>query len=353
MSTPDRARCALLPVLLMAAVVVHAQPPGGGPPPAPVRVATVERLALAPTTMVPGTVAARNDARVSAQVGGRLVFVAEVGTAVAEGDTVARIDDTQLRLQQVEFSAAAERERARLTFLTREAERLESLLADNVAARSQYERTVNERDVARSELAVQNARLGQVEDDLKHAVIRAPFTGVVAERMRQVGERVAVGEDVVRLTSPDSLEIVARAPLASIPYLSEGAMLRVERGEESGTATVRTLVPFGDSRSHLFEIRLDPPVDLDWKAGQAVRVAVPVSDRREVTAVPSDALILRREGVAVFRVNGDGTAERIEVVPGASDGSLIEVSGALQAGDRVVIRGGERLRPGQPVSILE
>ncbi len=226
----DRARSALLfPAMLMTAVVVHAQPPGGGPPPAPVRVATVERIALAPTTMVPGTVVARNDARVSAQVVGRLVFVAEVGTEVAEGDPVARIDDTQLRLQQAEFSAAAERERSRLEFLTREADRLESLLADNVAARSQYERTVNERDVARAELAVQNARLGQVEDDLKHAVIRAPFTGVVAERMRQVGERVAIGENVVRLTSPDSLEIVARAPLVAIPYLSDGVEGRTRR----------------------------------------------------------------------------------------------------------------------------
>jgi multidrug efflux pump subunit AcrA (membrane-fusion protein) len=103
----------------------------------------------------------------------------------------------------------------------------------------------------------------------------------------------------------------------------------------------------------LFEIRLDPPVELGWKAGQAVRVAVPVSDRREVLAVPADALILRREGVSVFRIDGDGVAERIEVVLGAADGTMIEVTGNLEAGDRVVIRGGERLRPGQQVTVLD
>lgn len=353
MSLLDRALCALIPVAILAATSADAQPPGGGPPPAPVRVAVVERIALSPTAMVPGTVASRDNAQISAEVTGRLTQVAEVGTAVSEGDVVARIDDTQLRLQQAEFTAGVTRARSQLEFLTREAARLESLLADNVAARSQYERTVNDRDVARSDLAIQRARLGQVEDQLERTRIRSPFNGVVAERFRQAGERVAIGDTVVRVTAPGNLEIVLRAPLASIPFLSEGASVRVDRGATTGIATVRSLVPFGDARSHLFEIRLDPPEGGDWKPGQAVRVAVPVSGQREVLAVPADALILRRDGVSVYRIDAGGQAERIEVVPGAADGTKIEVTGALQPGDRVVIRGGERLRPGQSVTILE
>lgn len=342
---------ALAAAALLATIAAHAQPPGA--PPAAVRVAPAERLMLAPTTTVPGTVTSRFDARVAAEVTGRLVWVAEVGTSVAAGGVVARIDDTQLLLQKTEYEAGVELERGRLEFLSREAQRLESLLADNIAARSVYEGTINDRDVSRSNLAIQRARLAQVNDQLERTEIRAPFSGVVAERMSQGGERVSVGEPILRLTSPDQLEIVARAPLAAVPFLAEGALLRVEKGSENSAAAIRSLVPFGDSRSHLFDIRLELPEGSDWKAGEAVRIAVPIDGRREVVAVPRDALILRRDGAAVFRISEGGTAERIPVATGASDGLMIEVLGMVRAGDVIVIRGGERLRHGQPVMILD
>lgn len=346
-------RIAMMLATTVFAAAAYAQPPGGGPPPAPVRVAAAEQVDLSTTTTVPGTVTARHDARLAAEVAGRLVEVAEVGTRVAAGDVVARIDDAQLRLQQAEFEAGVARERGRLEFLTREAERLEGLLASNLTARSTYENTVNNRDVARADLRIQQARLAQVNDQIARTRLTAPFAGVVAERLAQAGERVAVGGDVVRLTSPDEVEIVARAPLAAVPFLEPGQSLRVTHGESQLAATLRAIVPFGDDRSHLLEVRLDPPPGSDLKAGQAVRVAVPIDGQRSVVAVPRDALVLRRDGAAVFRIGESGTAERLPVIPGASDGVLIEVVGAVQAGDRVVIRGAERLQPGQPVTILD
>jgi RND family efflux transporter MFP subunit len=331
-----------------------AQPAGGGAPPAPVRVAQAEQRALAPTVSVPGTVTSRHDARLSAEVTGRLVFVAEAGTVVPQGGVVARIEDTQLRLQKAEAEAIVQRETDRLAFLDRELDRLASLVADNIASPSDYERAVNARDVSRSDLEVQVVRLAQVNDQLERTQILAPFAGVVAERLHQAGERVAVGEPIVRLTSPDELEIVARAPLSAVPFLAEGSMLMV--GNHNGQRTpliIRSLVPFGDTRSHLFEIRLDLSSTGQWKAGQAVRVDVPTDGEREVIAVPRDALILRREGAAVFRINAQGVAERLAVLTGASDGMMIEVRGDVRAGDQIVVRGGERLRAGQTVQILE
>jgi multidrug efflux pump subunit AcrA (membrane-fusion protein) len=73
---------------------------------------------------------------------------------------------------------------------------------------------------------------------------------------------------------------------------------------------------------------------------------------RKVLAVPRDALVLRRAGTAVYRISDDQSAQRIEVTTGIASGNLIEVQGDLSRGDQVVVRGGERLRPGQKVSIL-
>lgn len=340
-------------ILAAVAALVYVLPAGAQQPPASVRVASAQLVELAPTTTVPGTVTSRYDARLAAEVPGTLVEVADPGTTVARGDVVARIDDRQLRLQEAEYRAGVQRETGRLRFLTREVERLEVLVAEQTVARSMYEETVNNRDVSRAELAVQQARLEQVSDQLARTEIRAPFDGVVAERFSQTGERVGLGDTVVQLTSPGTLEIVARAPLAAVPFLAEGLRLRVEANGATNTAVIRSLVPFGDIRSPLFEVRLDLPTDTEWRAGRAVRVAVPVDGRREVVAVPRDALILRREGVSVFRVNEQNQAERVNVTTGASDGLMIEVIGGIRAGDQVVIRGGERLRPGQTVVVLD
>jgi RND family efflux transporter MFP subunit len=302
---------------------------------------------------VPGTVTSRFDARIAAEVTGRLISVAEIGTAIPRDGLVARIDDIQLRLQQAEIEAVVQRETNRLAFFNRELKRLAALVADNIASPSDYERAVNERDLSRSDLIIQQARLAQVNDQLERTEIRAPFAGVVAERLRQAGERVAVGEPVVRLTSPDELEIVARAPLSAVLFLAERSTLTVSKDGRRLPATIRSLVPFGDAKSPLFEIRLDLPANDVWKAGQAVRVAVPTDGEREVIAVPRDALILRRDGAAVFRINAEGIAERLPVLTGASDGLMIEIEGAVRAGDRIVVRGGERLRAGQAVQVLK
>jgi RND family efflux transporter MFP subunit len=156
---------------------------------------------------------------------------------------------------------------------------------------------------------------------------------------------------VVRLVQPDNLEVVARAPLASLNYVAEGTELKVRTDYAQGVGVVRTLVPFSDGRSHLFEIRVAVPAS-PWRVGESVRLAVPSAEPVEVLAVPRDALVLRREGTSIFRLTEDDTAERLTVTTGVGAGGMIQITSGLQPGDRVVIRGAERLRSGQKVTVM-
>jgi predicted N-formylglutamate amidohydrolase len=97
-------------------------------------------------------------------------------------------------------------------------------------------------------------------------------------------------------------------------------------------------------------VELDEP---GWVIGAAVRVALPESEPVPVVAVPRDALILRQNATYVYRVKDDSTVEQVAVSTGIGNGRMIEVRGDLAAGDHVVIRGGERLRPGQAVAVAE
>lgn len=342
----------LIRALLALALAAALGPLGAqeGMPPALVKVATASVQSLAPFTLVPGTVTSRNDARLAAEVEGRLESVSDVGAAVKKGDLLASIEDTQLRLRHDELQAEVARAQARLEFLENEERRFSALAKSNLAAATQLDQTRSERDVARGDLAVANSRLAQNEYQLSRTELRAPFDGVVVERLKTRGERVSEGENIVRLVDQANLEIVARAPLDYYPFVRDGLRLDIHIGARRLQAQVRTVVALGGESTHQFELRLDL-VDQQLPVGQTLRVAVPMDAIREVLAVPRDALVLRPEGVTIFVIDANNIAQQVSVSTGVGSGDQIEVLGAVSAGDRVVIRGNERLRPGQPVNI--
>lgn len=342
----------LIMALVLAPALAVAQP---GADASPVELDEARMTEMTPTMQVAGTVVSRDDAFLSAEVDGRLMEVAEVGARVAAGDTVARIEDTGLRLRAQELEAEIRRAEARLEYLEAELGRFERLAETNLAAASQIEQTRSERDVAAGDLAVARSRLDQVDDQIDRTRITAPFPGVVVERVARTGELVAAGSQVVRMVNPDRLEVVARAPLDYYGFVRAGDELEVARpGLDAGEpliAPLRTVVSVGNEARHVFEMRLDLVAPL--AVGQTVRVTIPTADVREVLAVPRDALVLRGDGIAVFIVDEENRARRIRVTTGIGSGDRIEVHGPIQAGDRVVVRGNERLQPGQEVRIQE
>lgn len=322
----------------------------GGP--ALVKVAEAAVKDIAPVTRVPGTVVSRNDARLSAEVPGRLTEVADVGTEVRAGESVARIEDTILLLRNEELVARVNRAEASLRFLESEEKRFSQLAEDNLAAVTQLEQTRSDRDVARGDLEIARARLGQNADQLSRANLRAPFDGIVVERLMTPGERVEEGGEVVRLVDQENLEVIARAPLEYYGYIEKGQALELSAGAVKSVGVVRTVVAVGDEQTHQFELRLDLSGS-PFPVGKTLRIAIPTSASREVLTVPRDALVLRPEGQSVFVVDSNNQAQQVKVTVGVGQGEDVEVLGDISPGDAVVVRGNERLQPGQEVSVMD
>jgi len=317
--------------------------------PAPVVVATVELRELAPSVDVPGTVVSRHDSRLASELSAKLEWIAEVGTVVKKDETVARLESFTFELLEMEAQGRVEREQARVKFLISERDRLNRLAANNLSAKSQLDQTESDLAVAQSEEKIARVQLGLAQISMHVTQIRAPFDGIVTERLRNIGERLNVADEVIRVVDPNSLEVIARAPLNTVNYIKGDAVLEIHNDYRQDQAAVRTIVPFGNPQSHMFEVRLDVDAEL-WTVGESVRLSMPTADVKQVLAVPRDALILRREGASVFTVSGDMTVEQVKVITGLGDGNYIEVIGDLAAGDRVVTRGAERLNSGMEVS---
>lgn len=307
---------------------------------------------LAPTIDVPGTVVSRFDARLASELAAKLMWIADVGTVVKEGDTVASLEEITFRLLEKEAESRVARERARVTFLRAEKSRLEKLGEVNLSAKSQLDQTISNLAVAESDQAIAEAQLGQANVAMHVTQIRAPFDGIVTERLRSIGERLNVADEVIRVVDPNSIEVVARAPLNTVNFIKNEDVLGIYNDYRRGEGSVRTRVPFGNPQSHMFEIRLNVDPGL-WTVGESVRVSMPTAAAREVMAVSRDALVLRRDGASVFRIKDDMTAEQVSVMTGLGEGSYIEVIGDVKPNDRIVIRGAERLSTGMTVVIRE
>ncbi|MCH9695803.1 MAG: efflux RND transporter periplasmic adaptor subunit [Gammaproteobacteria bacterium] len=311
-------------------------------------VARLERLA--PSVEVPGTVVSRHDSRLAAELNAKLVWIAEVGTEVKEGDTVARLENVTFDVGEKEAQARVDREQARVVFLESELQRLRQLSEQNLSAASRLDETVADLAAAAGDHQIARAQLAYAQIAMYTTQIRAPFDGVVTERLRSIGERLNVADEVIRLVDPGALEVVARAPLRSANFINKGDIISIGNDFRSGQAPIRAMVPFGDPQSHMFEVRLDADAEL-WTVGESVRLTMPTAEAKEVLAVPRDALVLRREGVTVFKVLADSSVAQVNVTVGLGAGPLIEVFGQLAAGDVVVVRGAEGLSDGMTVEV--
>lgn len=319
--------------------------------PAPVVVSVAAERLLAPVTAYPGTVISKNQARLAAELDGRLEWVADVGTVARKGETLARLDNVLLKQSLLADEAAVARERARLEYQSAEVRRLTSLVKRKSVPESDLDEAVANRNMTRAEIAASEARAALSREQLERTRVRAPFDGVITERHLQGGEWAESGAAILRLVDTTSLEVQTWIPVGALKYVREGSKLMLVGNPSNAVGTVRTIVPVGDNRSRLYELRLVFD-NGGWPVGADVRVAVPSAEPRKVLAVPRDALVLRRDGTTVYRIDDEGLAERVPVNTGIAVGELIEVDGIVP-GDKVVIRGGERLRPGQNVTIIE
>ena len=321
-----------------------------GPPPATVSVAKVEARSIAPRSELPGSVVSLRDSLVAAATSGKIEWVADVGAEVEEGDVIARIETADAEFARDDSAAEVRRLSARAEYLESLYQRFAGLGEDAGESEAAIDEMRSNRDEARHSLAQAEVALRRAQTDLDRTVVRAPFAGRVVSQEAQIGEFANPGAQIVRLVDTRHLEVTARAPAALARNVSAGDAVRVAYGMETRDATVRAIVPVGDERSRMLELRLALP-DASWYIGSAVRVSLPAAEARVVAAAPRDALVLRADRISVFVVDRDHVARRVDVELGAAEGDYIELMGDVQPGDKVVIRGGERLRDGQSVAV--
>jgi RND family efflux transporter MFP subunit len=334
--------------LLASSAISFAQAPSESG--AVVEVAEAAIAQVAPRRWVPGDVVSRNDARLATSAAGRLEYVAEVGTRVRAGERVAKLEDDALKLRAEEAKAEIARIESQRAATARQLQRIEQL-ANNSISQTQI-------DEVRSQLGMLTAQFQQAQvrhraalHELNQTELRAPFGGIVTERLVQRGEYVATGAAIARLVDTVQLEARAQAPLRLASFVDADMELPIRVGDKQMKAKVRTVVPVGEERSRQFELRIVLE-DGALRVGTSIEVGLPERVASQSLVVPRDAIAIRQDSSYLMRIRADSTAERIAVTALAADGDMISIEGDIAAGDLVVVRGLERLQHGQKVTVL-
>lgn len=319
------------------------------PPPASVVVANAAKMTMAPHTVLPGTVISMRDAVIASEATGKVLSVALVGDIVKQGDSLAEIDSenakqavSQRKASLARLSSLYQYHKDYYARVNLEDSKLGIPEIGIAELRSNME-------TAKADMQAARSALRSAELDLHRTSIKAPFPGRVVSQSIQIGEYVQLGSSVVRLVDTTNLEVSAQVPAALIQPIEIGSMLDISGSSKEFKAPMRALVPVGDAISRTMELRVEL-LDSGLLVGSAVRVSLPSAQPKEVVAIPRDAVILRANAQYVFVVGPNGVASRRDISLGFAEGEMIEAIGDITATDRVIVRGGERLRDGQTVA---
>lgn len=339
----------------------------------PVGVNAVRSEPLAQTVPVIGRLVAAQAGVIAARTAGPISEMkVQVGDRINKDDVIAvLVDDTlhwKVQLTKAEANqakAAKEKAKASLDLRSQELKRLAQLQKSAAFSQARLEDKKLEVASAGSALAEAQAALSRsranqklAEINLYNAKVRAPFSGVVSKLHIDVGAYVNVGSPVIELIDDQHLEIEASVPAKRIDGLLPGTVIKFRLETENPgnqsilPATVRAVVPSEDPLTRTRTVRFKTNFSISKRnlaANQSVILALPAGEAREVVTVHKDAVISRKGMNIVFIVQ-EGAANVRPVKLGEAVGPRFVVLAGLKTGDTVVVRGNERLRPGQKVS---
>lgn len=344
-----------------------------GPAPLSIETGQAVEESIVRFIRVSGTLTAQEEAEVAAEIAGRIVATpVERGTEVAVRDALVRIAAAEVEAQAREAEANAAQIQARLgqsggegfdiervpevasakaTWQLAQADfdRMRMLFerdlvsqaefdlrraqADN--AQRQYEVAKNAAEQQRQALAAAQARVSLARKALADTVVRAPFDGVVAERLVSAGDYVTRGTKVATVMRVDPLRIELTVPAQSISAVQVGRAVVIEVDAIPGrafTGQVRYVSPGvrAETRALLVEAVV-PNKEGTLKPGLFVTARIEDAMPSPGVLVPASAVRVVLGTSRLFVVTGDRVEERI-ITTGQTVGSLIEVTSGIDAG---------------------
>ena len=302
-----------------------------------VRVAQVQAEDLPQFTEITGTVRPVRHAVLASKVTGAISELPiTLGQRIQSGEVLVKIFSADL-------AARVTVARAQLNVARRDSDREQDLLAKG-ASTAQTVRDLQDR-VTSSEATVRDA-----EVQLGYTEIRAPFDGVIAQKMVNAGDFASAGQPLLEVEGTTDFEVEAFIPHSLAVALAIATALDCNAGDVSFIGSLREISSTADANTRSVGVKIAVPAGTAVRSGEFTRIRVPGATVRTLL-VPATAVSLSGQMERVFVVGESNRATLRLVKTGASRADRVEILAGLTANDRVVLAAPAGLRDGQPLEV--
>lgn len=355
--------------LLLAAAGCNKEPEAKGAPSAkpgasgqqiefPVEIEPVAEQSLVYSVNAVGSVEAFEKVQVTARVSGavdRVLF--SEGSYAEVGQTLVEIETERYKLALEMAQAAASKSLAAKADAEAGLKRRETVITQNpgLIPGEELETWKTKVLVAASDVAQSKSALNTAELNLRDAYVRAPFSGVIQTRTVQTGQYVQTGTVLATLVRRDPLLVRFAVPEREAARIRPGmtALFRVRDDDREFKARIKHVAESADQTSRLVDLtaEVDDPREKDLRPGTFAEITVPVTTRDAALVIRQIAVRPSEKGFIAYVVENGRAVERILMLGMRTADGRIEVLTGLKAGESLVVRGAEALRPGALVKI--
>ena len=342
-----RVRPTLFSVLLgLAALAACKQAEDGpvakAPPPPPVKLplAVVEEAPTPDQLVLTGLITADQRSEVTADTQGKVLAVlVERGDRVKMGAALARLDVRSAALASREAQANLGSARAQRELAEEECKRTRALLDKGAITRSEYDRQIAQCTSALQQVQAAEARSAMMAKSVTDGLVRAPFEGVITERMVSAGEFVAPGRPLFTLVDDDPLRIALSVPEIAVRSIKPDQQVQLTSVAYPGktyTATVTRIgAEIGRARALIVEATIERGTDL--VPGMFAEAAVTVG---QITrpVVPADAVVPRGKTWHAFVVANGEVEDRIVQLGTSPGAGRVSIARGVVKGEKVVAK---------------
>lgn len=313
---------------------------GGGFPPMPVEVAAAREDTVVDAIAATGQIEAMQSISVQPDVEGRIMdILVREGQRVSAGTPLFKVDDAELQAQVARLEAQKD-------LADQALERTRSLLEQNASSAADLEQA---EATARSSAA----ELNLFKVRLERTTVRAPFGGVVGERMVSLGDYVTTSTPLVTLQTVNPQRAAFQVPERYARDLALGQTVRFQVAalpDQEFVGTVDFVDPVVQLPGRTIQVKARVPnPDGRLRSGMFIEARLATEVRPSAVIVPEEAIV-PLQGINYVWVVGDSQkAERREVVLGVRTVGFVELLSGAEAGDQVVVGGQAMLQPGAPV----
>lgn len=331
-------------------------------PPASVTVYTATPTTYQITESFPATLNANTLVQLRPDVTGYLEAIrVPDGSHVQRGQVLYEIDKSRYQAAYNQAQANLQQAQADLAQKQRDLERYQDLLKHDAIARQVADQAGTAVKTSQANVAAAKAALDKAATDLNHAIIRAPMSGKIGMVQAKVGDIINAGQTVLNTIVNDnpmyadfdipqarfrefSGENVSNKKyylqLAdSSLYPDPGKLLVINNVVDPSTGTIRVRLEFPNKNGIL-------------KSGMNAVVLIEHPTDSDALAIPTKALIQTLSENSVYTVDQNNVVQSKQVTPGAQLDSLMIIEKGLSAGDRVIVNGLQKTRPGDTVKIV-